>query len=382
MKRRLTTLLLLEVCLFGVCDVSAAGGLFETRDVFVGGQDNIHEYRIPALVATGKGTLIAVCDARVERSGDAINNIDLAMKRSFDNGRTWKPLKILVDFPGQQAACDPCMLVDRSTGTIWIAYDHVLDKLVSSSLRKRERRAISLHLISSRDDGRTWSPATDITRSVSRPGWEAVLVAPGSGIHTRAGRLIFPAYTRDPGQDKSRLLSSNDHGKSWQISSPAAALVNECQVAELKDGSLMLNMRSYRRKGCRAVATTNDGGKTWGQIVDDTQLSEPKCQASFIRYTDVRDGFRRNRLLFVNPANNSRRVNMTVRLSYDEGKTWPISKVIDPGPSAYSCLTVLKDGTIGLLYENGRKSAYEKLTFARFNLEWLTDGRDRIIKRK
>ena len=382
MKMMLTTLLLAEFCLVGRCEISVARGLFETKDIFVAGQDKIREYRIPALVTTGKGTLIAVCDARVEKPGDAINNIDLAMKRSFDNGRTWEPLKILVDFPGQQAAADPCMLVDRTTGTVWIAYDHVLDKLLPSSLRKRERREIALHLIYSRDDGRTWSQATDITRSVTRPGWEAVMAAPGSGIHTHAGRLIFPAYTRQPHQDYSHLLSSDDHGKTWQISAPAAPMVNECQVAELKDGSLMLNMRSYRSKGCRAVATTNDGGKTWSKIIDDTQLTEPKCQASLIRYTDVRDGFSRNRLLFVNPANRSRRVNMTVRLSYDEGKTWPISKVIHPGPSAYSCLAVLKDGTIGLLYENGRISAYEKLTFARFNLEWLTDGRDRIIKRK
>ena len=208
------------------------------------------------------------------------------------------------------------------------------------------------------------------------------MAAPGSGIQTRAGRLIFPAYSRQPDQDYSHLLSSNDHGKTWQISSSAAAMVNECQVAELKDGSLMLNMRSYRKKGCRAVATTSDGGKTWGPIVDDTQLPEPTCQASFIRYTDVRDGFTRDRLLFVNPANTSQRVNLTVRLSYDEGKTWPISKVIAPGPSAYSCLTVLKDGTIGLIYENGRTSPYERLTFARFDLQWLTDGRDRITRRK
>ncbi len=208
------------------------------------------------------------------------------------------------------------------------------------------------------------------------------MAAPGSGIHTRAGRLIFPAYTRRPDQDYSHLLSSDDHGKTWQISSHAAPMVNECQVAELKDGSLMLNMRSYRSKGCRAVATTNDGGKTWGKIVDDTKLPEPKCQASFIRHTDVRDGFTRDRLLFVNPSNTSKRVNLTVRLSYDEGKTWPISKVIVPGPSAYSCLTVLKDGTIGLIYENGRTSPYERLTFARFDLQWLTDGRDRITRRK
>ena len=382
MKSIPTVLLLTELFLMGTGAVSIAEGLFETKDVYVAGQDAIREYRIPALVTTVKGTLIAVCDARVERPADAINNIDLAMKRSFDNGRTWGPLKILADFPDQQAAADSSMLVDRMTGTIWIVYDHFLDKLLSSELRKQERRQIALHLIHSQDDGQTWSEATDITQTVTKPGWEVVMAAPGRGIQMRAGRLIFPVYSRQPDQDYSHLLSSNDHGKTWQISSSAARMVNECQVAELKDGSLMLNMRSYRAKGCRAVATTNDGGKTWGQIVDDTNLPEPTCQASLIRYTDTRDGFTRDRLLFVNPANSSQRVNMTIRLSYDEGKTWPIAKVLHPGPSAYSCLTVLKDGTIGLLYENGRESPYEKLTFARFDLQWLTDGQDRIDKKK
>lgn len=176
MKSMLIALLLLEICLLGTCEVSIAEGLFETRNVFVVGQDKIREYRIPALVTTGKGTLIAVCDARVEKPADAINNIDLAMKRSFDNGKTWEPLKILADFEGEQAAADPCMLVDRTTGTVWIAYDYVLDKLLPSDLHKRERRAIALHLISSRDDGGTWSKATDITGTpsqgqVGRPSW-------------------------------------------------------------------------------------------------------------------------------------------------------------------------------------------------------------------
>ena len=104
------------------------------------------------------------------------------------------------------------------------------------------------------------------------------------------------------------------------------------------------------------------------------------CQGGFIRYTATRDGYAKNRLLFSNPAHRSKRANMTVRLSYDDGKSWPVSKVVHAGPSAYSCLTVLPDGTIGLLYENGRDSPYEQVSFARFNLEWLSDGKDRLSK--
>jgi sialidase-1 len=358
------------------CAAAGAEPFIERTDVFVAGQDGICEYRIPGLVTTGKGTLIAVCDARVEKRGDPINNIDLAMKRSADNGRTWGPLTILADFPGREAAADSSTLVDRATDTVWIMYDYVLGQPDDSGQRKRENRRIALHMIHSRDDGQTWSKPEDITGAVKQADWEAVMSAPGRGVQTRDGRLLFPCYTRRADEDYSHVLCSSDHGKTWRISREAASKVNECQVAELADGSWMLNMRSGRGKGCRAVATTLDAGAVWQGVIDEASLPEPQCQASLLRYTDVRDGFKKNRLLFANPASASRRVNMTVRLSCDEGKTWPVSKAIHPGPSAYCCLTVLQDGTIGLLYENGRKSAYEKLTFARFNLEWLTDGSD------
>ena len=117
----------------------------------------------------------------------------------------------------------------------------------------------------------------------------------------------------------------------------------------------MMNMRSNRGKGRRAVTTSSDGGKTWSPLIDDPTLVEPVCQASFIRYTDRRDGHAKNRLLFSNPASSQSRENMTVRLSCDEGKTWPVSKVIHSGPASYSCLTILRDGTIGLFYERGEK---------------------------
>ena len=147
---------------------------------------------------------------------------------------------------------------------------------------------------------------------------------------------------------------------------------------ELADGTIMMNMRQVQDKGFRAVSTTKDGGETWSEVIDETVLIEPRCQASFIRYTDKRSGASRNRLLFSNPASATNRVKMTVRLSYDEGKTWPVSKMIHDGPSAYSCLTVLADGSIGLLYERGEKKLNEKITFARFSLQWLTEGKDKF----
>ena len=359
--------------------------LFRQKDVFFAGVDGIWEYRIPALVATTKGTLLALCDARVEKPGDAPNNIDLVLKRSFDNGETWSRMTTIVDFPGYRAACDPCMLVDRKAGNIWVIYDHVWPNL--EALEKANRtlpeglkpgtkgRIIMLHAIVSEDEGQTWSQPREITSLLTQPGWVAVMAAPGMGIQTRSGRLVVPCYSRriqaSSQGDYSSVAYSDDHGKSWQLGSAAGPATNECQVVELADGQLMLNMRSYQGKGCRAVATSKDGGKTWSELRHDTTLVEPRCQAGLIRYPAEAGGDARSRLLFSNPAHGKERVNMTVRLSHDSGKTWPVSRVIHAGPSAYSCLTVLQDGSIGLLYENGNDSPYERISFARFNPQWL-----------
>ena len=369
---------------------------FWQKDILIGGLDSIREYRIPALVTTRQGTLLAICDARVEKTGDAPNNIDLALKRSLDSGETWERVKIVVDFPGYHAACDPCMLLDRQTGSVWILYDHIWPDL--ETLEKANRtlppgiqpdaggRINLLHAIVSHNEGQTWSKPRDITEMVTEPVRTSVMAAPGMGIQMQSGRLLTPCYSdrrklgKLSGTGYSSVCYSDDHGKTWHLGGAATPSTNECQVVELGDGSLMVNMRNFHdsEKGRRAVATSKDGGGTWSKVSYDGTLIEPNCQASFIRYTDIRQGFGKNRLLFSNPAHRNERVNMTVRLSYDEGQTWPVSKVIYPGPSAYSCLTVLGDGSIGMLYERGQEGPYEKITFARFNLEWLTDGGDSL----
>ena len=173
-----------------------------------------------------------------------------------------------------------------------------------------------------------------------------------------------------------------DLDSGWlRASRPSGFLTNESQVVELADGSLMMNMCSRHGLHQLAVAITKDLGHTWTPLTHDPALVEPICQASIIRYTDRRDGYTKDRLLFSNPANNDRRrINMTVRISYDEGKTWPVQKLIDSGKTAYSCLTVLPDGTIAILYERGEKHAAQRIAFVRFNLEWLSEGKDELKK--
>ena len=206
------------------------------------------------------------------------------------------------------------------------------------------------------------------------------------GIQTKTGRLIIPGYTGKFDNKTrtgcySRVLYSDDHGKNWTMGRQVSAYTTECQVVELSDGKLMLNMRENTGQSCRAVATSDDGGQTWSEPSWDRALNECPCQASLIRYGDATDG--RSRLLFANPDVSGerygvvKRTRMAVKLSDDEGKTWPVEKLIHPGPSSYSSLARLPDGDVGLVYEGGREHRREWIRFARLSLAWLTDGQDR-----
>ncbi len=343
-------------------------------DLFYNGLDGVAQYRIPALAVTTKGTLLAACDARVDRPGDLPNNIDIALRRSFDNGKTWSPVQRIVQFPAQEGAGDPCLLVDRSNGRIWLFYDHGVPHPTLPL-----NRQVTLHVIYSDDDGATWSSPRDIGADLRRPEWLYLASAPGNGIQLRSGRLVAPVYvaTRDD-RRVSLALYSDDHGATWRLSDPVAGKsLGEPQIVELADGTLMMNARQTSGGGRRAIAFSHDGGATWSEAKDEPQLPEPACQASFIRYTRLADGDDKNRLLLCNPADAKKRVRMTVRLSYDEGKTWPVARVINPTFSAYSSLAVLPDKSVGVLYERDPRIT---ITFARFTLEWLTNGEDALRK--
>jgi sialidase-1 len=162
------------------------------------------------------------------------------------------------------------------------------------------------------------------------------------------------------------VLYSDDHGKTWQVGGVLGPGVNECKVAELSDGSLILNMRNYPKgeRHERDIATSKDGGLTWSAISHDAALVEPVCQASLLAIPKVGH-------VFSNPAHASKRENLTIRLSEDDCKTWPHARVLHPGPSAYSDLAVPADGTILCLYERGGKSSYERITLARFTADWI-----------
>ncbi len=350
-------------------------------DVFISGREGYHTYRIPALLVTQKGTLLAFCEGRKANRSDS-GDIDLLIKRSKDLGKTWSNQKIVWNDSGNTCG-NPCPVVDQQTGIIWLlmTWNHGDDR--EGEIKKNTGRDTRRVWVSqSNNDGLTWSQPIEITATAKRPEWRWYATGPGVGIQLQKGpwkgRMVIPCdhsavSEDDPDGYNSHVIISDDHGQTWYIGGVVSPKVNECQVVELDNGTLMLNMRNYdRSKTTRAIATSTDGGITFSKVTHDPVLVEPICQASFLRYTlSTKHG--KNRLLFSNPAHAQRgdRRDMTVRLSHDEGRSWPVSKLLHAGPSAYSCLTILPDGNIACLYEAGQKNPYEKIIFTSFTLDWL-----------
>jgi len=342
----------------------------ESFDLFNTGMvEGVSCYRIPAIVTAPNGDLVATIDERVPSCGDLkwSRDINIIMRRSSDNGKSWTPIEMVIDFPDGKSASDPSMIVDEVTGDIFLFYNYMnLDT---------EKDIYYLHVMKSSDNGKTWSKPEDITSQIAKPEWhkDFKFITSGRGIQTSTGKLLHCMVNLDSGM---HLFGSDDHGKTWFFIDTPISPANESKVVELADGSWMVNARANDKKGMRYVHISNDEGKTW-ETRGEPQLTDPGCNASIIRYTSVKDGYKKNRLLFANANSAKGRVNMTVKVSYDEGKTWTEGKTVYEGSSAYSSLTVLENGDIGLFFE---KDEYTKNVFASFSLDWLTDGKDSYKK--
>ena len=342
--------------------------LLQKQDLFVSGTENTHTFRIPALITAANGDLIAACDARRKSARDLIwvRDIDIVYRRSTDNGKTWSPIRVMCDYGDGKPASDPSFILDRKTGEIFCFYNYMDQDKAPKEFR--------LYVQSSKDHGRTWGPGRDLTEQIVPGTWgkrEFMFITSGRGIQRRNGDLLHTLVNLKRGL---HLFGSSDHGKTWKLLPKPIRPGNESKVIELFDGSLMINARVNKaRPPCRWVHRSKDDGKTWVSAAEPA-LPDPGCNASILRYTAKALGHDRNRLLFSNANSAKGRKNLTVRISYDEGGTWSDGKVIDAGPSAYSSLTVLADGSIGVLYEPG----YKAIRFVRFSLEDLSDGKDRV----
>ncbi len=357
------------------------------HDVWKSGEDGYHTYRIPSVIRTKSGALLAFAEGRAQSSGDS-GDIDLVMKRSTDGGRTWGAQSVLWD--DQHNTCgNPCPVVIEPSGEILLlatynlGQDHEGQIINKTSFGTRR-----VFVLRSGDEGRSWSAPREITGQAKDPSWGWYATGPGVSIQLRrgphAGRIVVPAnhsYDSPPEEAirdgrfgyGAHVISSDDGGETWRRSAPIHPRVNESQVVELSDGRLMMNMRSYFGDGVRRIAFSDDGGATWAAPTAHEQLTEPVCQASILR-NDLAGGNGPGALLFSNPP-GARRENLTVRLSSDEGETWPAARVIGPGPAAYSCLVALDGDTAGCLYEAGRDSPYQTIRFTRFSLTWLREKR-------
>ncbi len=360
--------------------MTAAAQELLQQDLFVRGAGGYHTYRIPSLLVTKSGSVFAFCEARKNSASDS-GDIDLVLKRSTDGGKTWGALQIVWD-DSTNTCGNPCAVLDQSSGAISLLLTHNLGEDHESEIKAHTAKGTRTVWISrSSDDGKTWSAPTEITSSTKRPEWDWYATGPGVGIQiqngTHQGRLVIPcdhSYLDAPSgksEGGSHLVFSDDHGKSWQIGGVIQPKMNECQVVELADAKdgLLLSMRNHPKGSNRAQSFSHDGGATWSRPEPHNELPDPTCQASILRYRSP-EGNERGRILFSNPASNRRR-NFTVRLSYDDGKTWPLSRVLWEKDAAYSCLAALPDRKVGCLYERGETNANEKITFAQFPLAWL-----------
>lgn len=340
--------------------------------IFQQGQDGYACFRIPAIIKSTNGTLLAFAEARKKSCSDT-GDIDLVMKSSADDGKTWSKLSVIWD-DGENVCGNPAPVVEQESGKIYLLMtwnlgkDHERDIIAQKS--SDTRRVFVTH---SNDNGLTWQAPTEITSATKKGNWTWYATGPVHGIQLSKnklykGRLVIPCdhIEAETQQYYSHILYSDDKGETWNLGgSTPQDQVNECTVAERDNGDLILNMRNYDRDSkSRKISTSHDGGITWIDLFNDPALIEPICQGSMLNNDKKGD----NRILFSNPASQKSRENMTIKLSEDGGMEWSKKLVVHQGPSAYSDMVWINREKVAIIYEGGNKSPYEGISFEVFNL--------------
>lgn len=393
-RRRLITRLAELTVIQFLASLAFAEPRLQKADVFTPGMNGISRYRIPGVVVTPQGTVLIYCEARKNSSSDW-GEIEVHLRRSLDNGKTWEPAKQIAHsgrrFEGnpnkksggenEQTVNNPVAIVDRTTGTIQFLY------CVNYA------RCFSMN---SSDDGATWSNPIEITSTFepfrAKYDWKVIATGPGHGIQLRNGRLVVPiwlAYGKqgDHKPSAAGTITSDDHGKTWiagEIAVPNEGdfnSPNETTLTELSDGRVMLISRSLSKRNRKIVTISPNGATDWSKPTFHDQLWEPRCMASVVAYPH-KPGMQ----IFSNlhslafdesgrevPDCYGPRINLSIKLSRDDGKTWPVNKTLEPGPSAYSDLAVLPDDSLICFYE-----VNDRLAVAHFNLEWLSETDSKI----
>jgi sialidase-1 len=343
-------------------------------DVYVSGQDGYTGYRIPALEVTPDGTLLAFAEARknsLSDPGGKKQDIDLVLKRSTDGGATWSAMTVVEDAGENWSAANPATVVDRQTGRVWVLY--LRSKPGCGSLTSRPGTDDMMTFARwSEDNGQTWSEPIDLTavaRDMADPQWRSTVIGPGGMIQDRKGRLIAAAWRVLPWGVFT--IYSEDHGRTWQRGEivprdglPENHSPNETQVVELSDGRILMDYRD-EKTAHRWMAESRDGGRTWTKPRPGNRVTPVACAIE--RYTQKSAGDDRDRIVWTGPK-GPKRQNLVVRVSYDEGQTFPEERLIAAEPAAYSDLAILKDKSVGVLWERGN---YKQITFTRLAREFL-----------
>ena len=346
---------------------------FERHTAFRGGEDGYHTYRLPVMVTTDKDTLLVFCDGRKDHAGDLGTTIEPVVRRSADGGKTWEPMQVLHHAPkGKRAKIgNGTAVFDAKTKKVHFVYCYDL------------KRAF---VVTSSDDGKTFSKPRKITeafREFPRP-WEYFATGHVHGIQAKSGRLIFPIWLSNvPRHTEGKLkdkrifqvgiIYSDDGGETFHagglVSTDEFRALNESVLYEASDGSLRFNHRGAG-KGARAVSQSDDGGMTWSKPRLDKQLLCPTCQATALA---IRGEDGTDRVFFFNPASKKARERMTVRMSLDNGKTWPVKKFVDAGKGGYSDMAADSKGNLYVVYESGNKRYADHIPVVKFNLAWLLE---------
>lgn len=357
-------------------------GTFSEQTLAVGGTGGYANYRIPALTTTNDGTILASYDGRPFHAGDAPQPNSILQQVSRDNGATWEPATVVAagygtnSSPDKYGFSDPSYVVDRETGTIFNFHVKSYDQGFGGSatgIDPTNRQILHAAVSVSEDGGQTWEGRV-ITEGAKDPSWAGIFAASGEGIQLRygehAGRLVQQFTARTGGTYKAYSVYSDDHGATWAHGEAFGTGMDENKSVELSDGRVMMNSRDSAGSKYRKIAYSTDGGHTYGPVTLDRQLPDPTNNGSVSRlYPDAPEGSAEAKmLLFSNSNSTTGRENVTVRLSCDDGATWPGFRVVNPGSGAYSTLSPIGDGRFGLLYETQGMNA---ISFASFDQEWL-----------
>jgi sialidase-1 len=321
-------------------------------------------YRIPALAVSARGTVLAAYDARPTLR-DLPGNIAVMLRRSRDHGRTWDAPIVVRRDSAPLGYGDPSFVVDRTTKRIFLFYAASVKQGLFGSHTGNDENDPDIQqadMSYSDDDGLTWTHRR-LTKALKQPAWVSLFASSGAGIQMQRGphrgRLIQQYAVRVDTTFYAASALSDDHGTTWRLGALVGPGADENKVVELSDGRLMLNSRATPH---RKVAFSSDGGEHWSGWRDEPQLVDPANNGAVIRYDDSARGARARWLLFSNTDHPTERRNVTVRLSCDDGATWPFKTVVDSGPSAYSTIARLGDGALGVLYEAG---PYQVIRFVR-----------------